>query len=642
MFGRLHYLLLFSLLLSNFNVLSIELPYQAFSRLPQYSSVKISPDGTKLAFIRNVQKAGIAVLTSYNLTNGEMLLLVQSDNEKILIRWFEWANDETLLVGVRYAGKRHRTDTVETRLMAIDAKKVREEPRLLIRPRSTTMNWKNISQFQDRVLDILPEDHDHILVELDLDKHAMPSVYKLNIYTRKKSRIEKGKRQIRSWMTDRQHNLRLGNVVDYKTGDRSTLIRKVDEKKWHSYFEFNGLTEPIVWPVGFALNPNILYFKKYTDDKFALYKINLDSNEEKLVFRDPDYDVDGRLIYSSKSNDVVGIYHQNSLTGRIYWDDSRSNFQRSVDEALPETHNYLVDFSKDETKYVLYTENDIAPGTFYIGDRSKNTVKYLFEQYPELAPDVLTEHSRLVYKARDGVEIEGYLTLPKNVDGPVATIIHPHGGPQSRDSGGFDYWTSFFANRGYAVFRPNFRGSAGYGYDFAQQQMKRWGLEMQDDLEDAVTFLVQRGITDKNKVCIVGGSYGGYAAMMGVAKTPELYKCAISFAGVSNLRTLVRDSRRYMDHEFVENQFGDDSDDLKKRSPYYQLDKIKVPLLLFHGEKDRVVDVKQSRMMAEEMEDQGKEVEYIEFENGTHYFSIQRNRHKIFEAMDRFLKTHLK
>lgn len=642
MFGRLQYLLLISLLIGTFDAFSSELPYQAFSRLKQYSSVKISPDGTKLAFIRNVQKTGMAVLTSYSLVDGEMLPLAHSDNEKILIRWFEWANNETILLGARYAGKRYRTDTIETRLMAVDVKKVREEPRLLIRPRSSTMNRKNISQFQDRVLDVLPDDRDHILVQLDLDKFAMPSVYKLNIYTRKKSRIEKGKRHIRSWKTDRQNNLRLGSVVDYKTGERSTLIRKVDDKKWHTYFEYNGLNEPAILPVGFALNSNILYFKKYKDDMLALYKINLDTNEEQLVFHDPKYDVDGRLIYSSKSNDVIGIHHRNSSTGRIYWDESWADFQMSLDDALPETNNYLIDLSKDETKYVLYTENDTTPGTFYIGDRSKNTLKYLFEQYPELIPEVLTEHERIVYNARDGIEIEGYLTLPNNAGGPVATIIHPHGGPRSRDSDGFDYWTSFFANRGYAVFRPNFRGSAGYGYDFAQRQVKRWGLEMQDDLEDAVNYLTQRGITDKNRVCIVGASYGGYAAMMGIVKTPKLYKCAVSFAGVSNLRMLVKDSRQYLNREFIENQLGDDLDDLKARSPYYGLDNINVPLLLLHGEKDRIVDVKHSRMMADEMEDQDKMVEYIELENGTHYLSIQRNRHKAFEAMDRFLKLHLK
>ncbi len=253
----------------------------------------------------------------------------------------------------------------------------------------------------------------------------------------------------------------------------------------------------------------------------------------------------------------------------------------------------------------------------------------------------MSEHKRISYKARDGIEITGYLTLPKTGEAPYPTIIHPHGGPGARDVDGFDYWTSFFAHRGYAVLRPNFRGSTGYGYEFSQSQMGGWGMAMQDDLEDGLNWLVEDGIANNDKVCIVGASYGGYAARMGIAKTPDLYKCAVSFSGVSSLKQLVSDSRKYVNSKWVKNQIGSDSDDLKMRSPYYQVENIKTPILVIHGEDDRVVDVKQSRMFADELEDEDKSFEYIELENGDHYLSIQRNRHAAFEAIDEFLKKHL-
>jgi dipeptidyl aminopeptidase/acylaminoacyl peptidase len=369
--------------------------------------------------------------------------------------------------------------------------------------------------------------------------------------------------------------------------------------------------------------------------------MDIRTQKSELVFEDPDYDVEGGLIYSTKTRGVIGLYHSNTTTGRIYWDKKRDNFQKAFDKALPETDNYLVSFSRDENNYILYTENDFTPGAYYYGDRKLGELMLMFEQYPDILPEELTEHKLVTYKARDGIEIEGYLTLPKNIEGPVPAILHPHGGPGARDLSGFDYWTSFFTNRGYAVFRPNFRGSTGYGLEFAESQMQSWGLAMQDDLEDAALWLVKEGIAKKDKMCIVGASYGGYAAAMAAVKTPDLFQCAISFAGVTDLRQLVVRSRRYVNTKFVKKQIGSDTDDLEARSPYHNAEKIKIPMLIVHGEDDRIVDVSHSEKLAEELADLKRPVEFIELENGDHYLSIQRNRHQFFAAMDVFLKRHL-
>lgn len=628
--------------ISAFSFAAEPFPVEHFSQLPKFTRPQLSPKGTMVAYVQNLQQNGIAVLTTFNLTTGEVLYLVQSDNEEMKINWFEWIDEETLVLSIRYASSRYGTDTVETRLVAIDAKKDRDEMRLLIKPKSGGISDQHFSQFQDNVIDFLNGDPEHILIAVDLDIPNMPSVYKLNVKTGRKSRIEKGKRKIRDWMTDQQGRVRIGMTLDYKDGDASTLIRGIGEDDdWETYFEYNALTDPSIDPAGFDLDPNILYFKQYKGDKRALYKIDLRTKQQELVFEDPDYDVNGRLIYSKKTGAVIGLNHSNTPTGRIYWDADRDKLQRSFDAALPDTDNYLVDFSQDENIYLLYTENDFTPGVYYLGNRKEATLDLMFDEYPELTADNLSAHKLLTYKARDGVEIQGYLSLPKGANGPVPTILHPHGGPGARDVSGFDYWTSYFTSRGYAVFRPNFRGSTGYGYEFSQSQMKGWGLEMQDDLEDAAHWLVDTKVAQAGKICIVGASYGGYAAMMGIVKTPDLYKCAVSFAGVSNLKRLVRDSRKYTNSKFVKNQIGDDSDDLENRSPYYQVSKIKTPILLVHGKDDRVVDVNQSQMMAEELEDENKDFEYIELKNGDHYLSIQRNRHDFFRAMDAFLQKHL-
>jgi dipeptidyl aminopeptidase/acylaminoacyl peptidase len=636
------HLIIMSLTLSFSAVKAQVLESKFFSQLPNYSKLSLSPDGSQLAFIRNLQNPELSLLSIMSLSDKKQRHLVKSDNEDVRVNWFTWANNRTLIVSLRFATSRDGVDTVETRLVAIDTDAKEIEQRNLIKVRAGFNKSLHVSQFQDRVIDFLPDDPDHILIALDIDSPNQPGVYKLNIYTTLMSRISRGKLQIRDWMTDQQGNLRLGDALNYRDGEASLrVLIKPEDSTWAKLFEYNALEESGVTPLGFDLDPNILYYTAYQGDKKALFKINLAEQKSELVFADPDYDVEGSLIYSTKTRGVIGIRHGNSPNGRIYWDDATKKFQDALNNALPGMDNYLVDFSADENIYLLYSENDFTPGMYFIGNRKAASLDFLFEQYPGLTPEVLSDHKLVSYTARDGTAIEGYLTLPKGVDKPIATILHPHGGPGAREMDGFDYWTSFFSNQGYAVFRPNFRGSSGYGYKFAQSQMKGWGLTMQDDLTDATHWLIDEKIADPKRICIVGASYGGYAAAMAAVKTPDLFKCAISFAGVSDLKKLVNNSRRYTNSKFVKNQIGSDSDDLEARSPYFQAAKIKTPLLLLHGEDDRVVDVEQSRRFAEELEDLAKPVTYIEYANGDHYLSIQRNRHQVFEVMGEFLRTNL-
>ncbi|MGO4892223.1 alpha/beta hydrolase family protein [Flavobacterium sp. W21_SRS_FM6] len=628
----------FSALIFLNSVFSAELPLSSFSQLPSVSGLDLSPNGSQIAFIENIQNPEISLLTTLNLETGDKKRLVKSDNEDVKINWFQWANEKTIIVSIGYASKTRSVAFKETRLLAIDVDEKDIKPRNLIRANSKS---EHVSQFQDEVVSFLPGDPDHILVAIDLDIPNLPSVYKLNIYSRRKTRIERGKMDVIDWTADRQGNLRLGKALDYKTGEASFRIKIGDDQTWHKMFEYNALEEPGIRPLGFANDPNILYYKAYNDDKLALYKIDLTTKLSTLVFADPDYDFDGSLIYSRKSNDVIGIRHSNSDGGRIYWDENYDKFQKAINAAMPDTSNYLVDFSDDENIYTIYSENDFTPGAYFIGDRKERTIHLAFEQYPSLPIDKLSEHNLVTYATRDGTKIEGYLTLPKNTEGPIATILHPHGGPGAREYDGFDYWTSYFADRGYAVFRPNFRGSTGYGRQFAESQMQAWGLTMQDDLTDAANWLVEQKIADPTKMCIVGASYGGYAAIMAAIKTPDLFQCAVSFAGVMDLDMLVSKSRYFLNKKFIRKQIGEDEDDLEARSPYYHADKIKIPILLMHGEDDRVVDVRQSREMAEELEDLDANVKYVELKSGDHYLSIQRNRHRVFAEMDTFLKKYL-
>lgn len=633
--GILYISVIISLCFVSFFSGAKELPVENFSQLPSYTRPTLSPSGNQIAFIRNYLSPEMAVLTTIDLVTGKKQYIVRADNIESKIRWFKWANEKTLLVSQKVPIIFRNVKFSKTMISAIDIDG--EKP--VVRDFTPSGRAEYRGQFQDNVVSFLPNDPDHILLEIG--NASLPGVYKFNIYTQESSRVTKGKLFVESWMADRQGRLRLGSALNTKTGEGSIRYRVGDDDSWHKIFEYNALEEPGITPLGFAKDPNILYYSAFRGDKKALFKIDLRSKQSTLVFSDEERDVDGSLIYSKKTNDVIGIRHSNSKDGRVYWDTSIKKFQKSLNAALPDSSVYLVDFSQDENVYLLYTENDYTPGAYFLGDRKDKSISLLFEQYPLLVPEYLTEHKLVSYTARDGTEIEGYLTLPTDPKGPVPAILHPHGGPGARDYAGFDYWTSFFANRGYAVFRPNFRGSTGYGYEFAQSQMQGWGLTMQDDLTDAAQWLQAERIAKPKEICIVGASYGGYAAAMAAVKTPDTFKCAISFAGVTDLNQLVRDSYKFTNTKFVQKQIGNSRSDLKARSPYYHAEKVKIPMLFIHGENDLIVDVKQSRIMVDELEDYDKPVEYIELENGDHHLSLQKNRHIAFKAMDAFLKKHL-
>ncbi|RDV24826.1 S9 family peptidase [Alteromonas aestuariivivens] len=620
-----------------------QIPSEAFSALPKYQSPKLSPSGERVAFIQNYSgDDAVSVLTTYDFSQDKFFGLLKSDNEKVKINWFRWVNDERLVVSARYESRVRHVRFYETRLYSLNWNDKGSDAINLVDPRrlsATKRSAAHTPQFQDTVVHWLPDDPEHILMAIDVDTPLQPSVYKVNVYKGNMKRLLWGKRKVRDWLADRQGNVRIGISQDNETGETRVLLN--DENDWHTLFEYNAMHDKPIFPLGFDLDPNVLYYKAYKGDYKTLYTLNLATGIHTEVYHDPEADIDGGLIYSTKTGEAIGIYHSGAEDGKHFWIDHHGPLLRGLNEALPDFHNALVSFSDDEQKYILGIESDSNPGGYLYGDRSKGSLEPLFNQYPDVDPADLAEHKLVRYSSRDGLEIEGYLTLPKTGQAPFPTIIHPHGGPGARDYSGFDYWTAFFSSRGYAVLRPNFRGSSGYGYEFSQAQMRGWGLQMQDDITDAAQWMIGQGYANPEKMCIVGASYGGYAAMMATVKTPELFSCAVSFAGVSDLERVVYRSRSFTNEEFVKNQIGDDDDDLEKRSPISHVAGIKTPILLLHGEEDRVVHVEQSREMAEELEDLKKPFKYVELESGDHYLSIQRNRHKVFAEMDAFLGLYL-
>lgn len=620
-----------------------QLPVEAFASIPDVSSVQLSPDGKKIASIVRVDQPKLkgTVVSILDLETGNKDYAIHTDNQKFVLLSLQWANDTTLLISAKFPANRYGTPTTETRLVKYDLT-TRKTTSVLARSVIDRLSW--IPQHQGQIIDMMPDDPDNILLSLDGmgEEVGEDSVLRVNLSQGKSAFIQNSKRKIIGWITDRQHKVRISIYND----DTEYRIYEQPEQKTEPrlLWSFKAFSDESVWPLGFDADPNILFVRAYHQGFEAIFKVSLTDPKltKELVYANEDTDVEGNLIYSELKKKVIGI-SEGDGEEYTFWDHEYAGLQNGLKAVLPNAHNYITQFSADERRYIVYSTSSTQPGTYYFGDRDEKALFPIADRYSQLSSEQLADTHYLSYEARDKLKIDAYLTVPKGLEAKqLPTIIFPHGGPISYDSNDFDYWAQFFANRGYAVFRMNFRGSAGYGYEFMKAGLKSWGLEMQNDVEDGTRYLINQGISDPQRICIVGASYGGYAALMGAAMTPDLYRCAVSVAGVTDVAYLVKSSRRFTNYEVVKEQIGDDFSALYERSPVSKADKISIPVLLLHGDKDRVVKVQHSREMFDELKSRKKNVEYIELENGDHYLSNNDHRLTTFKALDKFLADNLK
>ncbi len=604
--------------------------------IPDVSDVRLSPNGRFIAYLVRIETEKLSgkLINVYDTDNETVKNLAYSQNEKYIIANIFWGNNDVILVKANFPSHRVGVKTTETRLLKLN----RNHGKLTaVIPKSYYRKMLYVPNIQSEVVDILPNDEDHILMTLGGFTVGLgEAVFRFPITDKGKSRtIQRTKSDMISWITDTNHDVRIGIHRDETT---YTIKEKISSGKFKNLWTFEAFSKESIWPLAFGADNNILYVKALYNGKDAIYKVNLtdESLKKELVYYNENYDVNGGLRRSKETNEIVGI-------GYNYWDEEYKKLNKMIDEALPDTDNLLLDKSADGNKYILLASNDNQPGVYFIGDKADNSLKVLAYKHEKLYPEILATKKKVKYKARDGLEIEGFLTLPKGEKNTnLPTIVFPHGGPISYDSGGFDYWTQYFANKGYAVFQMNFRGSSGYGHDFMKQGLASWGQAMQDDVEDGTHWLIKEGTADKNNICIAGASYGGYAALMGGIKTPDLYKCIISFAGISDVEQLVKSHRRYTNFDIVKKQIGSDYDSLWEASPLKHADKITKPLLLIHGSKDRVVNPDQSEDIYDKLRrKKDKIVEYHEIEGANHYLSNNEDRLQTFRAIDAFLDKYM-
>lgn len=607
-------------------------PAAHFAALPLMEGPKLSPDGTRIAAklaIRGEQYFAILPLA------GGTPRLIPSDGKDI--NWWRWVNDRWLVAGIGATDKVFGTELYVSRAIGIEADAQKIVP----------LAFHEAAQNADDVIWIASDGSPRIRLALQkslfIDEEGFwPEVVEVDVSNGKTKRVVDPKPGVVGWYADASGAVRMG--IGYTDNGRSSrlLYRDGDGHGFKTLDRANSRKgERLLVPSLFLTEPGQALAIADKDGFDALYKLDLATLAlGERVFGATGYDIDG-IVTDPRDSKLLGV-HVTEKAPAIRWlDPQLASAQAELDKALAPRQVSIVSFDAGRTTFILHVGGADRPGTYYVVLASDGKLRRLAHVNEHFAAGKLHPVKTIAYKARDGVDISAVLTLPAGRDARnLPVIVMPHGGPFARDAEEWDWWPQFLADRGYAVIQPNYRGSSGYGTAFAEKGEGQWGLAMQDDLNDALAHLAREGIADPARACMVGASYGGYAAMRAAQRDGKLYRCAVSFAGVSDLPALLRYDRRFLMSGRSNDWLREQAPDLKGVSPINFADAFGAPILLVHGKDDRRVPVKQSRELADKLRKAGKNVRYVEQPKGDHHFSRGEDRLQFLEELETFLKEH--
>lgn len=495
-----------------------------------------------------------------------------------------------------------------------------------------------------RLVDDLRDDDDHILISMNRRDARVFDVYRLNTRRGDLELVAENPGSVASWVTD--HDGRVRAAVQTDGVNNEILYRETEEDPFRVVLTTDFRES--VSPIFFTFDNRELYASSNLGrDKAAIVRIDPATGKElEVIFEHPEVDT-SRLLASEKRKVLTAAVFTRDKMEYHFFDDWRRQLHETLEKRLPGVEVSLASMNREEDKFIVRTHSDRSRGAFWFYDSTSGELRRLAEVSPWLDEEQLAPMEPVRIAARDGLELPGYLTLPPGLaPRDLPAVLYVHGGPWARDRWGFDGVAQFLANRGYAVLQVNFRGSTGYGRAFWESSFKQWGLTMQDDLTDAARWLVEQGIADADRIAIYGGSYGGYAALAGLAFTPEVYAAGISFVGPSNLFTLLASTPPYwepyrqMQYEMIGHP-EEEEELLRAASPLFSADRIVAPLLIAQGANDPRVQQAESDQIVDALRERGIDVPYIVKENEGHGFSNEENRLYFYRTVERFLAKHL-
>jgi dipeptidyl aminopeptidase/acylaminoacyl peptidase len=632
---------------------------EAFGRIPQVDEVEISPNGKLVAWGDSTGET--QTVQVFDLEQQKIVRVIAVD-AGLKLREIYWADDETVLFVVSlttdygsYRGRRQVFEVSRTLaadvaggparilLMAGDQERGLVSGSNLLALRTpkpkTVIMWT-----WDFALSKYREEIGTRISGQRKDQGWVASVFEVDTRTGEGKLIMQGSAFTADWLVDGSGRPIVRSDYDPKLDSYRVLAnfdgnwREIYHQANQGYLTIHGMTND-----GTA----VIAGGSLGASRNKLFTMPLDGSGPRILLADEQRDVEATVMDPYTWNPVGALF--GGARTEIRWLDSKVEAQHAALARAFPGHSVRILSRSENGKRVVARLLDISsPSKYYLIDFESKTAEIIGEEYPALADVPLGEVRILSYKARDGLEIPAYLTIPAGAEPKkLPLVVVPHGGPERRDDPVFDWLAQFLASRGYAVLQPQFRGSTGFGEAFRMAGYRQWGGAMQDDITDGVKAMIAEGFADPSRVCIVGASYGGYAALAGATFTPDLYKCAASINGVSDVPALFgyvadhsgKDSNRY---EYLLDTVGSPSDPkLGERSPARAANNVRAPILLLHGADDTVVPISQAEKMAKALEKSGKRYHLVKLPGEDHWLSRSDTRIRVLKELETFLAANL-
>jgi len=602
----------------------------------EYSQAKLSPNGKFISFIKpHLGVKNIWVKGRYD--SFDSAYPITADTNRPIPGYF-WSRDSKYILFVQ-----DQDGDENYQVYAVDPSTKPAVDQEVPEARNIT----NVPGIRAFIMSVPKSNPDIMYVGMNDRDPAWHDLYEISISTGERKLILENDNQYTGFFFDLKDDLRLATATD---GDGNTVVYKNNNGSFQECYRCDIFES--CYPIKGSKEENKFYFASNKGDRdlvdFGL--LDLSTNTFETIESDPKGKADfGGAFFSTKTDELVSTNYVGDKK-QVYWKDEKFKKDYIVlKEEFPNSEISITSMTDNEALWIIYVNSDVDAGAAYLFRREDKNIEFLYKPRPDLPTEHLVEMQIVRYKSSDGLEIPAYLSIPKGKEAKnLPAMIVPHGGPWARDNWGFNSFAQFLANRGYAVLQPNFRGSTGFGKAFLNAGNNEWGQLMQDDLTAGAEYLIEQGIADKDKIGIMGGSYGGYATLAGLTFTPDVYKAGVSIVGPSNLFTLLETIPPYWASflKVFHERMGDPSTEegqaqLKRQSPFFHAQNIKAPLLVGQGNNDPRVKTAESDQIVVAMRDLGLPVEYLNFMDEGHGFANPENMMAFLSVTEKFLATHL-
>ena len=628
-------------------------PASAFGARQSIESISLSPDGAKIAYVAPGKGQASQLFTVDLNANGKTWVALTSSGKPDRLGQCGWISNTRLACSVYGVISDNQDRNYMSRVFAVDADG--KQLKMLSNRQTGSANYmaysgggvlESLKGEANRVLmarNYVPEEKAGTLINKKGEGFGVDEV---DSVTLRAKRVVKPIADAVEFLSDGQGQARIMGLGDYRAGYDTGIIkyryRPIGSDNWTPLSDYDFQNYIGFNPANIETATNsVLGFEKL-DGRTAVYRVKLDgSGEKSLVFKHDQVDVD-QIATIGRSRRPVGISYATDRRHVSYFDKDLEALRTKLEKALPNVDQVsFLDSSEDESILLVLASSDTVPGDYYLLDRKTNKMRPLFSARPELESYTLASVKSVEVTVADGTKVPAYLTLPPGSKGRnLPALVMPHGGPSARDERGFDWLAQYFANQGFAVLQPNYRGSWGYGDEWYQQNGFRSWKTAIGDVTDSGRWLVAQGIADPKKLAIFGWSYGGYAALQSGATAPDLFKAIIAIAPVTDLAQLRLDGVGYSNRRLLEDYIGS-GPHLKEGSPAQNAGLISAPVLIVHGLNDVNVNINQSRLMVNRLKDAGRPPEYMEVPELDHYMEDSQTRREMLSRSSVFLAKAL-